>query len=177
MGKPWTFLEDHRGSEVEDRGEEKAAETGEEGRGHRAVGDELRIDRCDACGSAGGGAHDAAESHGRLRIIDGEWFGNEWSDNHDEDGFHNASRNGNGDDFRGRTESRAGDRSDDEGRNACPDGDHIDHTGVAERIRNSDACDEADEFTDEEGCDTSPAHLFDLAKIRAKSGGNLAASY
>ena len=27
--------------------------------------------RCDACGSAGGGAHDAAESHGRLRIIDG----------------------------------------------------------------------------------------------------------
>ena len=38
--------------------------------------------------------------------------------------------------------------------------------------RASDAGDKADEFTDEEGCDTSPAHLFDLAKIRAKSGGN-----
>lgn len=104
---------------------------------------------------AGSGAHDAAECHSRLRVVKAENLSNERSYDHNEYGLNNASCDGNSDNFRRSTECCAGNRSYNECCNACADGYQIDWISVSQRISNSEACEQADEFTDEQGQNAS----------------------
>ena len=167
-----TASEEEGGQEVEYRGEEEASQAGVEGSGHSCVGNELRVYGCHAGCGAGGGAHDAAECHSGLGIINGEGFSHEGGNHHNQYGFDYACCDGDGDDFGRSAQSCTGNRSYDEGSYAGADGHEVNGTGVSQGIRYGNACHQADEFSDEKGSYAAPADFLDFMKVGTEGGGN-----